>query len=458
MAYVENGGFSGQRRQDHAMIQNLLFMMSLSGTVVFVFYLAIYPVARRYFSIRWRYGILKMAMAFYLIPFSLCKYELRGFLRNHSAFLREKLDYMLIASAVDYDYLIILNQGVVRMSEKVQIMVAGMVVVGSISFVIMGREAVQYWKVKEKRISSWGYAADQEKEELFVKLKDRLKVKRKVRLICSEYCGSPLTCGVVRPVVLFPVWDEKHKMDVRDVEYVFRHELIHIRHNDVLVKWICVLLMAVHWFNPFVYLLFREISCIGEMYCDSTVMEGKGEEERKKYADLILRSAVSKGHLNRFGAGIRTESRKKMYKRRILEMKQTRKHKVFLSAVVAVLIGMVGGMTALAYTKPVVLINEINDDNGTELTFTTEPRKYEKLVSDHFFTADDGAVYDLSGMGENDRATCMHDYSIPGIISKHEKDGAGCIIKDYEAAKCSKCGGIKLIRLISTLSYVSCPH
>ena len=72
MAYVENGGLSGQRRQDHAMIQNLLFMMSLSGTVVFVFYLAIYPVARRYFSIRWRYGILKMAMAFYLIPFSLC--------------------------------------------------------------------------------------------------------------------------------------------------------------------------------------------------------------------------------------------------------------------------------------------------------------------------------------------------------------------------------------------------
>ena len=139
-------------------------------------------------------------------------------------------------------------------------------------------------------------------------------------------------------------------------------------------------------------------------------------------------------------------------------MKQTRKHKVFLSAVVAVLIGMVGGMTALAYTKPVVLINEIDDDNGTELTFTTEPRKYEKLVSDHFFTADDGAVYDLSGMDENDRATCMHDYSIPGIISKHEKDGAGCIIKDYEAAKCSKCGGIKLIRLISTLSYVSCPH
>ncbi len=144
------------------MIQNLLFMMSLSGTVVFVFYLAIYPVARRYFSIRWRYGILKMAMAFYLIPFSLCKYELRGFLRNHSAFLREKLDYMLIASAVDYDYLIILNQGVVRMSEKVQIMVAGMVVVGSISFILQRRKGLWQRFIMLLQETEWYLRLDME--------------------------------------------------------------------------------------------------------------------------------------------------------------------------------------------------------------------------------------------------------------------------------------------------------
>ena len=54
-----------------AIFKNMFFVMSASGTVVFVFYMLLYPLSQRYFSLKWRYRILKLAMMFFLIPFPL---------------------------------------------------------------------------------------------------------------------------------------------------------------------------------------------------------------------------------------------------------------------------------------------------------------------------------------------------------------------------------------------------
>ena len=47
--------------------------MSLSGTVVFLAYIILYPLARRYFPVRWRYRTLCMCIIFYLFPPPLLK-------------------------------------------------------------------------------------------------------------------------------------------------------------------------------------------------------------------------------------------------------------------------------------------------------------------------------------------------------------------------------------------------
>lgn len=62
------------------MFRNLLFTMSLSGSLVMVLYLILYPLARRYFPLVWRYRVLKMAIFFYLIPVEGCKYYVFGIL------------------------------------------------------------------------------------------------------------------------------------------------------------------------------------------------------------------------------------------------------------------------------------------------------------------------------------------------------------------------------------------
>ena len=47
------------------MFQNLLFVMSLSGTSVCVVYILLYPLLKRYVSLKWRYCMLKTALLFF---------------------------------------------------------------------------------------------------------------------------------------------------------------------------------------------------------------------------------------------------------------------------------------------------------------------------------------------------------------------------------------------------------
>ena len=59
------------------MTNNFLLIMSLSGSVILLLYLLVSPIAKRYFSVSWRYRILKIALAFYLIPFPVILSEIK---------------------------------------------------------------------------------------------------------------------------------------------------------------------------------------------------------------------------------------------------------------------------------------------------------------------------------------------------------------------------------------------
>ena len=183
-------------------------------------------------------------------------------------------------------------------------------------------------------------------ERLFSQKKAMLNIKRDVKFICSEYCKSPITGGIWPPTIVFPMWDKDSMADEELCGYMIKHELVHIKHNDVLIKLTGLLVVAVHWFNPFSYLLLGELSAVSEMYSDSVVMEGKGEEERRKYGELLLKLITENVpfHNRQFEVGFANFRKKNMYKRRILEMKRNKKYKVFLSIIMTAFICMAGGI------------------------------------------------------------------------------------------------------------------
>lgn len=439
------------------MRQNFLFNMSLSGNMVFILYILTYPLTKRFFSLEWRYRILKIAIAFYLIPISLCKYFILNVLRRCFPLLWEKISHIIVN--MDSKYIIIVSQDFMKLSSRVCYMLVVFLIIAIVAFTIIREQTIQYRKWKSVCMIGSEKPTNME-QEIFYKIKNEMGIKKKVELICSEYCTSPMTSGILSSILILPRRAEK--TNENNYEYMLRHELVHIKHHDLLIKYIGLLVLAVHWYNPFVYIMFHEISVISEMYCDSIVIGGKGEEECRKYGDLILKLAVQNKFANKrqFFIGM-TDSRDKwVYKRRILEMKRAKKYKAVLPVVMTIVICVAGGITTFAYDSPQIIYTDTGYDFDADADFSIETaEECTALPSDYFFAADNGKIYDLSKVEENSRILCNHDFSIHGTLNEHKKDGnGGCVIKSYEAWICSICSAVKTGELKSTVTYKPCPH
>ena len=105
----------------------------------------------------------------------------------------------------------------------------------------------------------------------------------------SEFVDSPFVYGVVKPNIYLPM-----KMDEGTAAYVIAHERAHLARRDHWWKVLGYLVLALHWFNPLVwvaYILFcRDI----ELACDEKVVKGLDGAARADYSQALLSCAAPK--------------------------------------------------------------------------------------------------------------------------------------------------------------------
>ncbi len=102
----------------------------------------------------------------------------------------------------------------------------------------------------------------------------------------SEWARTPFILGFVKPRIYIPF----HLKD-EDLQYVLAHEQTHLKRRDHLVKPFACLLLAVHWFNPLVWVAFAGMSRDMELSCDESVLS-QGENIRKSYSETLLYLSV----------------------------------------------------------------------------------------------------------------------------------------------------------------------
>lgn len=84
----------------------------------------------------------------------------------------------------------------------------------------------------------------------------------------SDQISTPLTYGVLRPVILMPKntdWDI-----TLHIQYILSHEHVHICRFDALMKLVAALVLCIHWFNPFVWVLYFLYNRDLELTCDES--------------------------------------------------------------------------------------------------------------------------------------------------------------------------------------------
>ncbi len=114
----------------------------------------------------------------------------------------------------------------------------------------------------------------------------RQRPRRRVRLRELAGLPSPLTYGIIRPVILVP-----RGFDWSDADgacYVLYHEYTHIRRFDAAQKLLMAAALCLHWFNPLVWAMYFLLDRDLELSCDEAVLLHYGPNSRRDYALSLI--------------------------------------------------------------------------------------------------------------------------------------------------------------------------
>jgi beta-lactamase regulating signal transducer with metallopeptidase domain len=101
--------------------------------------------------------------------------------------------------------------------------------------------------------------------------------------------GSPLVCGLRRPVLLLPA-GYAARFAGPSFEQVVLHELAHLRRGDLWTIWIFHALRSVYWFHPLVHWVAYRAGLDRELACDQTAIAQSGASA-SAYARTLIDAA-----------------------------------------------------------------------------------------------------------------------------------------------------------------------
>jgi beta-lactamase regulating signal transducer with metallopeptidase domain len=104
------------------------------------------------------------------------------------------------------------------------------------------------------------------------------------RLAESAAISVPVTLGILRPVILFPI--EWREWDAAALHAVIAHELSHVIRRDALTQCLSLVHRAIFWFSPLSWWLHRCLADVAEEASDEAALVSGAD--RARYAETLL--------------------------------------------------------------------------------------------------------------------------------------------------------------------------
>ena len=200
-------------------------------------------------------------------------------------------------------------------------------------------------------------------------------------LVISPKVNTPLSIGLFKRSirVVLPV----REYSGTEMHLLLRHELIHIGRQDSGAKFFMMFCTAVCWFNPLIWTAMRKSADDLELSCDETVLIGADEDTRRKYAELILQTAVD----NRgFTTCLSASASALRYRLGNIVKVKKRYNGGLVVGLVLFLFLMTSGYAALGYDTGL----------GAELIFYSGTAEEHTVRSINFGTGEDFDYYDCA--------------------------------------------------------------
>lgn len=422
---------------------SLIAAMSLAGSIAMLLYYLAGLVLRKSFGTWEKDILLKMAMLFFLFPVPRIKYylpyEVRYFLPG---FINHDTGWTVRFGASGYTA-IPLGSEEYMIIESWKVVYAAVGVCATLGFI--GYQTLRYFRLKRLlRV----YAKDISKKtfENNPKLR-KLCGKKRITILKMPEIQTPFTLGVLRPSIFLP----EQEFTQEELEFVLCHETAHIKRRDVLVKWLGLLTVLVHWFNPLSYLMLREINKVSEHRCDEAALRITGDDKRSAYARLVVRMAAMGMQKTRLWASSLSGSKKDISDRveAIMERRGRKRGWGIAVVVIAAVFSSYG--STCAYERAGIWSNFENPKEGEEIAFIPDTDESDDTAGEAYFEMTDFSYIDLTRSDtvfiENATGNiiyleeeieepekysgCRHKYQ-SGTLQKHIKNGrGGCTISVY---------------------------
>jgi len=155
------------------------------------------------------------------------------------------------------------------------------------TLLLLGRDAARVHRWRRLLRSADPVTAAQVTGEL-ERLRQRLGIRRAVRLVATPMRITPFNMGLIRPTIVVPrlLLDPAHSAALTAA---LAHELAHVARWDPLLLWLQQVVARVYFFHPFVWLAMRHLDAGRESLSDALVV-AKGAMPPRVYARGLLRA------------------------------------------------------------------------------------------------------------------------------------------------------------------------
>ncbi len=270
----------------------ILLSLSVSGALLLLLILGLKPLYKNKFSKRWQYYIWIVVALRFLLPFTPDTTIVGS--------LFEKFDTAAITNEIPTSPNVPVpadtgnskaeptqtNREITTaaMREPFNKYVCLFFIWSALALVLFVRKVtvyqgfIQYIKAGNKEVS------DIKILNLLSDCEEKLNIKTRVELSCNPLIASPMLIGFFRPRIILPVGE----LEDKELSYIFVHELTHSKQRDMFYKWLIQIIVCVHWFNPFVYLLEKEVNKSCELSCDEKVLSVLDDKAKREYGDTLI--------------------------------------------------------------------------------------------------------------------------------------------------------------------------
>ncbi len=143
---------------------------------------------------------------------------------------------------------------------------------------------------RQKHLCRACICVELDKRELLDEICQKMGMNPKRFGLLQNYgITTPVLKGIFRPRIILPA----DNFSKETLSVIFIHELTHAAHKDILWKRLAIFAAITQFYNPLVWLVFRELQRWGEYACDASACELSGGA--KKYFGCILEIAERKG-------------------------------------------------------------------------------------------------------------------------------------------------------------------